>query len=237
LSVCASSVSRLEPEAPGVTVETNRVVTVNTNAVSGGIVRTNQSWKVFSGDDMGMPMPFGGKVDCVTVSADDRDVVEEEIVTVRTTRRTMLCKVTDRYHGTPRFESLFLSAAGQENKPSARVKSGDAAESAFLGSGDVEQRRRRVLEALRENPGDKTLWNYYGRMLFAEHDVLGAIVCYRNALRLDRQYEFALANMADAYRALNKPALSIAFAALARGVATDRWCVKLAEEILRMRWP
>ena len=97
------------------------------------------------------------------------------------------------------------------------------------------ERERRVLEALRENPGDKVLWKLYGRLLQSKKDWLGARICFRNALRLDREYQFALTNLALTYQEMGHRELATAAAMVAYGLATDGWCKTQAEGVLKAK--
>ena len=79
------------------------------------------------------------------------------------------------------------------------------------------------------------LWNLYGRLLQSKKDWLGARICFRNALRLDREYQFALTNLALTYQAMGRRELAVPAAMVAYGLATDGWCKSQAEGVLKAK--
>jgi len=218
---------------PGdVCVTTNRIVTVVTNAVAPSAVRTNESVVAVSESGTVSVMVDGDRVARHSESTVTHEVVETETVTTVRTIRHGEERTVSRDIGEPTFERLYLAGGSLPNQARTRTSRGAEAEHAFFAQMPMDERRSVLLEALRENPGDKGLWNLYGRLLKAEGDALGAIVCYRNALRIDRSYVFALTNLAEAYHELGYSASARACAALARGLADDAWCVKHAEDVL-----
>ena len=122
-----------------------------------------------------------------------------------------------------------------ENVASERTALGRAAEQKFYENGGqtLEQREKLLIDALRENPGDKVLWNLLGRMMMNRRDWHGGLICMRNALRLDRDYAFALTNLAIIYHGLGFDELAFGAAIVAMGVTEDTWCRKESEKILR----
>ena len=122
-----------------------------------------------------------------------------------------------------------------ENVVSERTALGRAAEKQFYENGGktLEQREELLIDALRENPGDKVLWNLLGRMMMNRKDWYGGLVCMRNALRLDREYAFALTNLAIIYHSLGFDELAFGAAIVVMGVTEDTWCRKEVESLLR----
>lgn len=222
--------------APVVGAETNVTVAVTTNRAesAGGV--TNVSVAAQSRTKFLPIMPLGDRIGVHSVRTDEETVVEVQTLTVVRTVRTVRRKTVSSFIAEPRFEKLFLGGGCLENKPAARTARGLAAERAFYAPGDMEERGRIILEALRENPGDKVLWNLYGRIFQSRGDFCGALVCFRNALRIDSGYEFALTNLAGVYREMGKRNLAVGTAVLARGVATDPWCIRHAEAVLCAEW-
>lgn len=245
LSILSDARSLVEPEekvswhevakVPEVSVNTN--VRVLTNAVSVSNITTNSidmdHAKVVS--EMAV-VPFGGRVSVNSVTSDEEII---EVVTTETrvtTEKKIRRKTVSLYKGEPRFEMLFLSSGCLPNAFTKRSQLGHMAEKEFCAPSSFEKKERIVVSALRENPGDKGLWNLYGRLFQSRKDWMGALVCFRNALRIDREYEFALTNMAETYQAMGKKRLSVAMALLARGVATDPWCISHSEAVLDATW-
>ncbi|MGN0852594.1 MAG: hypothetical protein ACI4Q3_04370 [Kiritimatiellia bacterium] len=215
---------------PSDVVSSNVVVSVTTNRAGTVSAATNVVER--PAGEIVATMPQGGRVLERRVRTDDAIVTTTETVTLVRTRKVLVQKVQSGFFADPRFEELFLGGGELPNGPSPRTERGRQAERAFSAEGLPEDRRRVVLEALRENPGDKILWNLYGRLLQAEKDEQGALICFRNALRLDATYQYALTNLAVAYRNLGKTELARAAAFAAFGVASDAWCRTHAREIL-----
>jgi len=161
----------------------------------------------------------------------------EVVVTEREVRKSIrtLHKIVTKMAVDPRFEKCFLSGGLMENVASERTPLGHAAEKQFYENGGqtLEQREKLLIDALRENPGDKVLWNLLGRMMMSRQDWHGGLVCMRNALQLDREYAFALTNLAIIYHRLGFDELAFGAATVAIGIAEDTWCRKEAERILK----
>ena len=170
-----------------------------------------------------------------SVRSDESIITTVETCTVVRTRKILVQRIARDYRASPKFERLFLSGGSEPNAKAARTERGKVAERAFFGACAPSERERLVLEALRENPGDKVLWNLYGRLLQNKKDWLGARICFRNALRLDREYQFALANLALTYQAMGRRELAVAAAIVAYGVATDGWCKSQSEGVLKAK--
>lgn len=131
------------------------------------------------------------------------------------------------------FERLFLSGGALSNVPADRTALSVRAEKSFYADGiSMPEREQLIVEALRENSGDKVLWNLLARVMMGQNDYFGGIVCLRNALRLDREYEFALTNLSLAYGHLGFVNLSHAAAIVARGIARDKWCLTESTKVL-----
>ena len=161
----------------------------------------------------------------------------EVVVTEHEVRKSarILHKVVTKMAVDPKFERFFLSGGGIENVVSERTALGRAAEKQFYENGGttLEQRERLLIDALRENPGDKVLWNLLGRMMMSRQDWYGGLICMRNALRLDREYAFALTNLAIIYHHLGFDELAFGAAIVVMGVTEDAWCRKEAEKLIR----
>ena len=72
-----------------------------------------------------------------------------------------------------------------------------------------------------------------GRLLQGKKDWFGARICFRNALRLDHEYQFALANLALTYQSMGRRELAVPAAMVAYGLATDGWCKTRSEGVLK----
>ena len=206
-------------------VSTNRAVAVH--AV------TNMAEVPYAG--ITAVMPAGGTVVARSVRSDESIITTVETCLVVRTRKVLVQRIAHDYRASARFERLFLSGGKAPNAAVARTERGKVAERAFFDACAPEERERLMLEALRENPGDKVLWNLYGRLLQGKKDWLGARICFRNALRLDHEYQFALTNLALTYQAMGRRELAESAALVAYGLATDGWCKTQSEGILRAK--
>ncbi len=207
-----------------------------TNSVAGMNPVTNRTVGVGSDLRVLPLMSMGDRVDVETVRTDDSIITTVHTQMVVTVTRTLVRKTVSTYRGEPRFEMLFLGAGCIANEKTERLPSGVAAEKAFYGRVSNSERERLLLSALRENPGDKVLWNLYGRFCQTRNDLLGALICFRNSLRIDPEYEFAITNIANVYSDMGMRNLAVGMAAIARGVAVDAWCRSHAEAILHKEW-
>ena len=63
-------------------------------------------------------------------------------------------------------------------------------------------------------------------------DILGALICFKVALKIDETNQYALTNLAICYDALGCTDLACGMAVLAFGAADDDWCVREARKIL-----
>lgn len=227
--------NRLDVEyvVPSESFVTNVTVNVSTNGAVAANAVTNRTVVPFSG--IVAVMPAGGTVIARNVRSDESIITTVETCTVVRTRKVLVQRIARDYRASARFERLFLSGGKLPNVASARTERGKVAERAFFDACAPEERERLVLEALRENPGDKMLWNFYGRLLMNGKDWLGARICFRNALRLDHENQFALTNLALTYQAMGRRELAVSAALVAYGVATNGWCKTQTEGILRAK--
>ena len=212
---------------------TNVTVNVFTNRAVAANAVTNVAAVPYAG--IAAVMPAGGTVVERNVRSDESIITTVETCLVVRTRKVLVQRIARDYRASARFERLFLSGGKETNAAKARTERGKAAEKAFFGACAQEERERLVLEALRENPGDKVLWNLYGRLLQSKKDWLGARICFRNALRIDHEYQFALTNLALTYQSMGRRELAGSAALVAYGLATDGWCKMQSEGILRAK--
>jgi len=216
-------------------VTTNSIVDVVTNVIDSAVTRTNES--VVSGTSVdGMSvMACGNRLDVMSCFIDKFDVITTETIVTKRVVCRRIEKCDTHYRGEPLFEKMFLSSGCLAVETKERTRLGLRAEKAFFEQMEMSQRKRLILSGLRENPSDKVLWNLLGRLLKEEDDSLGALVCYRNSLRIDRAYDFALTNLAETYHELGYQKLARACAMLARGITDNDWCVRHSEAVLSAR--
>lgn len=217
-----------------VSVSTNVIVSAKTNALEHVAVATNVTSRIQEKDEIA---DLGRS--CGTTVVEREEVADVEEVVVTTTMTVIeSCRIVRRRHvssvsGNARFESLFAGGGEADNSKVAPTEFGSAAAKVFFEALPLAEKMARLLDAVRENPCDPRLWNLYGKCLQTEGDNLGAVVCFRNALRLDAEYEFALVNLAETYQALGYRRLAVGLAIFARAVAKDAWCVSHAEALLK----
>ena len=223
----------VEYVVPPESMVTNTFLHVSTNHAVAANAVTNKTSVPCSG--IVSVMPAGGSLVERSVRCDESIVTTVETCMVVRTRKVLVQRIVRDYRASAKFERLFLSDAKEDNVVAARTERGNVAERAFYGACAQGERERLVLEALRENPGDKVLWNLYGRLLLGKKDWYGARICFRNALRLDHGYQFALTNLALTYQSMGRRELAIPAAIVAYGLATDGWCKSQAEGVLRSK--
>ena len=213
-------------------VKTETRVDVKTNFLSNISVATNTILRMQTSKEVSTwGRADGGMVkDCVKES-DDGIIIVTVTKTIVETTKHVLHKSVHQISGEPRFEDSFL---GMTNNcvEASQTEIGRAAVAVFTGKTDLLAKERALKDALAENPGDKELWNLYGRCLMVRGEKIGAVICFKQALRLDEKYEFALANLADAYMTLGYRRLALGTAIVARGMARSEWCIKRTEAIL-----
>lgn len=215
-------------------VVTNVVTTTQTNRLGVAKVSTNRLERAQTAEDVvARGRSTGGVVSVTEVDAISEEVVVQEVVTVTTKK---IC--SRRHHetsirGQALFEEIFLSGGVAANAAKPRTARGaEAAQAYFSGQTDNATREKLLREALGENPGDCELWNLYGRCRLMQDDLLGALICFRAAIRLDATNQYVLTNLALVYDRLKCPTLAGGMSVLAYGLSTDAWCTKNAETIL-----
>lgn len=214
---------------------TNVVVSVSTNR-SESVETISEhpvelDWSILSED---LPArPAAGIVAGASRENHKEVVLTNIVTTIQTEIRIPILEETSVLAGYPRFEELVLSCAMLPNAQSQRTSLGRNAEKSFYDpKTDLASKTDMLIDALRDNPGDADLWNLFGRCQQVAKRHLAAVICFRNALRIDPNHGFALVNLALSYQELGfeKLAFGTAFAAL--GATEDEWCRKKAESIL-----
>ena len=233
---CARPVTELLPGAMSVVCETNRTVSCVTNAIEKPELTTRVDRTVQTPESMILPIMVASNA-VVSVVEESKDGVVHEVETVTIVRTTdrVVRKVSTTHGGSPRFEELFLSGGCLPNVQRPRTVLGTLGAQAFSAEMSPAEREAYILSALRENPSDKELWNFYGALLKKNGELFGAIACFRNALRLDRTFDYALTNLAMCYDELGKKQLACAAALLAVAVTDKPWCIERAEAILNKK--
>lgn len=160
-------------------------------------------------------------------------ILTNVVTTIQTEIRIPVLEETSVLAGYPRFEELVLSCAMLPNAGIQRTNLGRNAEKAFYApKTPLASKTDALIDALRDNPGDADLWNLLGRCQQSAKRHQAAVICFRNALRIDPNHGFALVNLAVSYQetGFEKLAFGTAFAAL--GATENEWCRKTAESIL-----
>lgn len=206
-------------------------VQVVTNVVTVMSLVTNTVERVETGEeekDLGISRE--GKVFETTIVGDVEEVVETKTVTTvskRIRRRTSTSVIAD-----PLFGRLFLAGGEMPNQVVPQADDGRKAVAAFSTNSGDEGTKTLLQAALARNPGDKELWNLFGRMMCDGGDYVAALVGYRCAMKLDAHYGYALVNFAMTAKRLGFDKLALAYAIYARGITDDPWCVKNSEDLL-----
>lgn len=219
---------------PVTVAETNRVISVETNWIERAETVSNRFVRTLAeGSSLRGAIPYGGQVLVEHESTPAFVVITNETVTILYRTEVPAETVRAVETGRPQFERLFLAAGTLPNAASPQTDRGAAAVSlGYKGGVSSARREAALMDALGENPGDKTLWNFLGRIYQDRRDWIGAAICFRNALRLDPEFDFALTNLADCHKALGNVHLAVGTAVLAKGLATNEWCDKRASAIL-----
>ena len=214
--------------------KTNCVVSVVTNWIDRAETKTNRTVRPLAASQtLRGAVPYGGRIFLERTSTPKYTVTTNETITISRQSDVMAENVRVSETGRPQFERLFLSAGTLPNVASPQTDRGRAAIALFYTKGvRMEAKESALMDALGENPGDKNLWNYLGRIFQEREDWLGAAICFRNALRLDPEFDYALTNLADCHKMLGNVNLAVGTAVLARGLATNDWCEKRAAAIL-----
>ena len=213
----------------GTTQEENAAVV--TNVLGAVSLVTNAVTRSETGEDVKI---FGesrdGSVVETTVIGDVEEVIETK--TVVSVSKRLRRRIERSISGEPLFGRLFLSGGEMPNQPVAQTEEGRTIAGAFQSNPESTENKAKLRAALLHNPGDKALWNLYGRMLEGSGDAMAALICYRCSLKLDPQYGYALVNFARVADQLGYDRLSVAHAIFARGISEDPWCVKNTEILL-----
>ena len=215
-------------------VVTNVVTTTQTNRLDVAKVSTNCLERAQTPEEIAARgRATGGVVSVTEVDAISEEVVVQEVVTVTTKKTCARRHRETSVRGQALFEAIFQSGGSAANVPKPRTARGaEAAKAYFSGQSDNATREKLLREALGENPGDCELWNLYGRCRLMQDDLLGALICFRSAIRLDASNQYVLTNLAIVYDRLKCPTLAGGMSVLAYGLSTDSWCTKNAETIL-----
>lgn len=215
-------------------VTTNVVLVSVTNELKNAVVKDGEKIRQQTNHEVEkIGRSFGTSVKAETETKDEAEVVETMTCTVIETRKLIRRKVVSRIKGSPRFEEIFLAGGQTKDKSRLSTALGGAAEKTYFASSTVDVKETKLIDALRENPGDARLWNLYGKCLASKGDHAGAAICFKTSLRLDHDYEFALVNLSEAYQSLGFRTLAVGLATYARAVAKDKWCVTHAEAVLQ----
>ena len=216
------------------TEEVSNFVAVVTNAVVDVNVATNALTRAQTdAERKAAGISSRGEVDETARISDEAEIVETRTVTVVKTFRKIRRKTVREVSGNPLFEDAFISCGKKLGNALAQTEIGKKAVAAYFDNvTPMGEKARLVADALSENPSDSQLWNLYGRCLLQEGEGKASLVCFRCALKLNPDDQYALVNAAIAYSKLDCPNLARGLAVLARGLAEDRWCIEKSEEIL-----
>ncbi len=219
---------------PIIVEETNRVTTIETNWIARATISSNRTVRTLAnGRHLRGSVPYRAAVFVERTSEPAFTVKTNETITIVRRTEASLENICVFETGRPQFERLFLSAGTLPNAAAPQTEWGDSARAAFYNEKVPENLKEAALmDALGENPGDKILWNLLGRVFQERKDWFGAAICFRNALRLDPEFDYALTNLAICHKTLGNLNLAVGTAVLARGLATNDWCEKRAAAIL-----
>lgn len=219
---------------PVVQITTNETLEVVTNMLADAAVSTDKTVRTLaSGETLHGAVPYMAQVVVERSEQPLFVVTTNRTVVIRETVSSTARRVQVAESGHPQFERLFLAAGTLPNTPSPQTEIGAAAVAlVYKGGIPASRKEEALMDALGENPGDKALWNFLGRIYQDRQDWIGAAICFRNALRLDPEFDYALTNLADCHKALGHVQLAVGTAVLAKGLATNEWCEKRATAIL-----
>jgi len=160
-------------------------------------------------------------------------LVETRIERVRVmTTTSYLHRVSSSICGEPTFQELFLGISQGDLIPQAQRPFGVAAVKAYFSTSTFEEKVAAVESGLADNPHDAELWNLYGRCQFERCEYNAALICFRTAVRLNGDYEYAWTNLAETYAAMGMRGLSMGAAVIACGVSCSEWCKKHSRQVL-----
>ena len=176
----------------------------------------------------------GGKVREEIIDSTMGDIETVVTKTIVTKTKYELHKVTHIVNGEARFEEMFLSGGETVTPITSQPQTalGRDSEKLFYAKTSLDVKESTIRRALAENPYDRVLWNLLGRCYQARHEYAAAIICFRMALRIDIHYQFAWTNLAETYLCLGCNRLAIGAALVARGLATNDWCIEHSEKVL-----
>ena len=213
----------------------NTDVSVTTNLSQSVVYVTNVVTRIqLSSEIANMGYSKGGKVRDETVDSTVGEIEAVVTKTVVTTTKYELHRITHIVKGEACFEEMFLS--GGENAASIKLQPqtvlGRDTEKLFYAKTSLDVKESTIRRALTENPYDRVLWNLLGRCYQERDEYAASIVCFRIALRLDVHYQFVWTNLAETYLKLGCNRLAIGAALVARGLATNAWCIEHSEKVL-----
>ena len=233
--ICAvETTNKLFKDQSNASVVTNIVKTTLTNRFDVAKVSTNCFARAQTKDEfVSRGLATGGVLSVAEVDKISEEVVIQEVVSITTKKTIAYRQHETSICGKALFEEIFLSGGTAANMVKLRTARGTSAVKAyFSGRSDNATREKLLREALAENPGDCELWNLYGRCRLMQNDFIGALICFRAAIRLDASNQYVLTNLAIVYDQLKCPTLAGGMSVLAYGLSTDAWCKKNAEAIL-----
>ena len=186
-----------------------------------------------AGEKKSMGTALRSEVKEETQVSDEEVIVETRTVTTTTIVKTVRRRTIRTSAGDPAFEEIFLSGGERRQAAAPQTENGRKAVAVYFDAiTPMDGKAVCIHDALCENPGDAQLWNLYGRCLVHRKDILGALICFKVALKIDETNQYALTNLAICYDALGCTDLACGMAVLAFGAADDDWCVREARKIL-----
>ena len=214
--------------------EVSNSVVIVTNVIAEVRIATNVVTRAQSDKErMSTGFVAKGEVKETTRISDEEEVVETRTATTVTTIRKIRRKTVKEVSGCPVFEEAFLSGGKVLDKASVQTEIGKKAVAIYFDNvTPMDEKTKKVADALCENPGDSQLWNLYGRCLLQARDNMAALVCFRCAVKLDASNQYAIANISMVYDFLGCAELARGMAILAYGLAQDEWCRNVAKNIL-----
>ncbi len=95
--------------------------------------------------------------------------------------------------------------------------------------------RKDLINALNKTPGSALLWSALGECFLEQDAIPLALSCFRNALRVERNYPYALDRMAAAYERYKCPVLAKGLALFAYALTDEEEYRKNAIRILGIK--